>query len=89
MATHSMVQALTHYLEVKMSETRIEHNVATGEILEIELTTEELQELETIRVAAQAEQAAQAAAEAAKAAEKEALLAKLGITADEAKLLLG
>jgi hypothetical protein len=40
----------------------------------------------------QADQAASAelaAAEAAKAAEKEALLARLGITADEAKLLLG
>jgi hypothetical protein len=72
-----------------MSETRIEHNVETGEILEIELTTEELQELETIRAAAQAEQTAQAEAEEAKAAEKAALLERLGITADEAKLLLG
>ena len=33
--------------------------------------------------------ATQAAAEAAKAAEKEALLTRLGITADEATLLLG
>jgi hypothetical protein len=36
----------------------------------------------------QATSVAQAAAEAAKAAEKDALLARLGITADEAKLLL-
>jgi hypothetical protein len=71
-----------------MSEIRIEHNVATGEILEIKLTTEELQELKTIRAAAQAEQTAQAETEAAKAAEKAALLTRLGITADEAKLLL-
>jgi hypothetical protein len=36
----------------------------------------------------QASEAAQAQAEAAKAHEKSALLAKLGITEDEAKLLL-
>jgi hypothetical protein len=37
----------------------------------------------------QAENAKQAEEEAAKAADKAALLAKLGITADEARLLLG
>jgi hypothetical protein len=37
----------------------------------------------------QAVEATRVAAEAAKAAEKAALLTRLGITADEAKLLLG
>jgi len=78
-----------HYTEDKMEEFRIEHNVATGQVTEIALTAEELQELESARAVAQAAMAAQAATEAAKAAEKEALLARLGISADEAKLLLG
>ena len=60
-------------------------NCETGEVIERELNAKELAQYE----ADQAAQAAQAAAEAAKAAEKEALLARLGITADEAKLLLG
>jgi hypothetical protein len=71
-----------------MNEFKIEHNVQTGEITEIALTAEELQELESARAVAQAAYVAQAAAEAAKAADKAALLERLGITADEAKLLL-
>lgn len=61
-----------------------EHNVTTGEIIDREMTAEELAEV----TAAEAVQAAKAEAEAAKAAEKAALLAKLGISEDEAKLLL-
>jgi len=53
-------------------------------IIEREMNDAEFTQYE----ADQAAQAAQAAAEAAKAAEKEALLTRLGITADEAKLLL-
>lgn len=67
---------------------RIEHDVETGEVKEIELTSAEIktQEAEAKKIAdATAERLT---AEAAKAAEKSALLAKLGITADEAKLLL-
>jgi hypothetical protein len=60
------------------------HNVTTGEIIEREMTAEELARWET----QQAEAEARKAAEATKAAEKAALLAKLGITDDEAKLLL-
>ena len=60
------------------------HNVETSEVIEREMNAEELAQWETDK----AEQAAQAAAEAAKAAEKAALLAKLGITAEEATLLL-
>jgi hypothetical protein len=68
--------------------TAIEVNCATGEVTERPLTTEELAQRE---VDAQAEAARKhedevAAATAAEA--KAALLTKLGITEDEAKLLL-
>lgn len=61
-----------------------EHNIETGEVIEREMNAEELAQWEADR----ASEAAQAQAEAAKAHEKFALLAKLGITEDEAKLLL-
>ena len=67
---------------------RLEHNVTTGEIVEIALTVDEIAELQTLKEEAEAAASAQAAAEAAKAAEKAALLERLGITAEEAKLLL-
>jgi hypothetical protein len=67
---------------------RIEHNVKTGEITEIELTSNEVKELEKQYAEAKAE-ADKAKAEAeAKATAKAALLSKLGITAEEAVLLL-
>lgn len=56
----------------------------TGEIIERELTDEELAQ----ELADQAEQQPKAEAEAAKAAEKAALLQRLGLTQDEASLLL-
>lgn len=61
------------------------HNAETGEIIEREMNAEELAqwEIDKARFIAETEAAA------TKAAEKAALLAKLGITADEAKLLLG
>ena len=68
---------------VKMSIIKI-HNVETGEIIEREMNAEELAQWEADKAAAAAQ--AQAAAEAAAA--KAALLAKLGITEEEAKLLL-
>jgi hypothetical protein len=69
--------------------TRIEVNCTTGEVLEIELTDAEVAEL-----AYQAELAADAKLEedriaAERATAKAALLERLGITADEAALLLG
>jgi len=79
---------LTHFTEHKMSEFKIEHNVETNEVTKITLTAEELEELKSARIIAQAEETERTAAEAAKAAEKETLLTRLGITADEAKLLL-
>lgn len=61
------------------------HNVTTNEIVEREMNAEELAQLEIDKAKAEAEAARQAEAEAA----RQALLDKLGITADEAKLLLG
>ena len=60
------------------------HDLETNEVIDREMNDAEFAQYETD----QAAQAELAAAEAAKAAEKEALLARLGITADEAKLLL-
>jgi hypothetical protein len=60
------------------------HDLATGEEIEREMNVEELAQWE----ANQAIENAELDAQAQKAAEKTALLAKLGITADEAKLLL-
>lgn len=60
------------------------HNAETNEVIEREMTADELTQWETDQANAQE----RAEAEAAKASEKAALLAKLGITQDEAKLLL-
>jgi hypothetical protein len=59
-------------------------NAETGEEVIRDMDTAELAQLEIDRAASQA----QAAELATKATEKAALLAKLGITDDEAKLLL-
>jgi hypothetical protein len=61
------------------------HDLSTDEVIDREMNDAEFAQYEADQAAA----AIQAAAEAAKAAEKAALLARLGITADEAKLLLG
>lgn len=61
------------------------HNIETNEIIEREMTTEELAQLEVDKANAEAIKQA----EAAKAAQRQALLAKLGITEEEARLLLG
>lgn len=60
------------------------HNVETGEIVEREMNADELEQLEADRIKLQSRAQAKADAEAAKAA----LLEKLGITEEEAKLLL-
>ena len=60
------------------------HNVATGEILEREMTESEFAQ----RVKDEAEALANQQKQTEKAEAKAALLAKLGITADEAKMLL-
>ena len=60
------------------------HNVATGEIIEREMTPEELNQWELDKLVAQEQLEVVNQVAAAKAA----LLEKLGITEDEAKLLL-
>jgi hypothetical protein len=62
----------------------LEHNVETGEAIERNATKAELDEI-TLENAAKAAEDSQAQT---KATAKAALLEKLGITADEAKLLL-
>ena len=69
--------------------TAIEINCTTGEVVERELTADELAQREADDKAYADEKAAEDADKAAKAVEKAALLDKLGITADEAALLLG
>jgi hypothetical protein len=59
-------------------------NIQTGQTTERPFTKEEIAQVEANLAAEQVE----AALEAQKSADKAALLAKLGITADEAKLLL-
>jgi hypothetical protein len=61
------------------------HNVETNEIIERDMTTEELAQYEQTQLA---EATKQAEAEA-KAAERQTILDRLGLTADEAKLILG
>lgn len=71
---------------------KIIHNVETNEISNVDLTVTEIDELEAekndrLKLRAEFENA-RLQAETSKTIEKAALLAKLGITDDEAKLLL-
>jgi hypothetical protein len=68
--------------------TAIEVNCATGEVTERPLTTEELAQREADAQAFAAKAHEEEVKAAADAEAKAALLAKLGITEDEAKLLL-
>jgi len=71
-----------------MADKKIIVNCATGEVTELDLTPDEIAQRAADAQAA-IEAKAQADADAtAKATAKAALLAKLGITADEAALLL-
>ena len=62
-----------------------EHNVETGEIIERELNAEELAQHEAYL----AEQETKKAEQASKDAAKQAVLDKLGLSADEIAALLG
>ena len=62
---------------------------STGEQTVRDLTPEEIAEREAAAAAFAEQQAAAAADAAAKEAEKEAIAARLGLTADELKTLLG
>ena len=72
-----------------MADTKIVVDCSTGEVSEIELTAEEVAQREADAKAFADAKAAEDADKAAKAADKAALLERLGITADEAALLLG
>ena len=69
--------------------TAIEINCETGEVIERPLTADEIAANEAAAVQAEADRLAAEAEAATKAEAKAALLAKLGISEDEAKLLLG
>jgi hypothetical protein len=60
------------------------HNIETNEVIDREMTDTEFAKYEADRLA----ENEKAELRAAKAAEKEALLERLGITQEEAKLLL-
>ena len=66
----------------------IEVNCETGEVTERDLTAEELQAQADAAAQAEAERVAAEADAAEKATAKAALLKRLGITAEEAALLL-
>jgi len=68
--------------------TKIVVDCSTGAVEELPLTTEELAQREADAQAEAARKHEEEVAAAAAAEAKAALLAKLGITADEAKLLL-
>ena len=68
--------------------TRIEINCATGVESIIELTDDEVAEMAAQAAIAEERKAEEEAQAEADATAKAALLEKLGITADEAKLLL-
>ena len=73
-----------------MSETltKIVVNCETGVVAEVPLTGEEIAQREVDAAQAETERVAKEEADAAAAVAKTALLARLGMTADEAKLLL-
>ena len=72
-----------------MADTMIVVDCSTGEVSEIELTAEEVAQREADAQAFAEAKAQEEADAAAKAADKAALLERLGITAEEAALLLG
>jgi hypothetical protein len=71
-----------------MADKKIIVNCETGVITELELTAEEVAQREADAAVYAATKAAEDQAAANKALEKAELLTKLGITADEAALLL-
>jgi len=72
-----------------MADTKIIVNCETGEVTEVELTAEEIAQREADRIAYEAQKAEEATSAALRAEAKAGLLARLGITAEEAELLLG
>lgn len=71
-----------------MADTKIIVDCSTGAVTEIELTEEEVAQREADAAAFAAQKAEEESAALAKAQAKEALLERLGMTAEEAALLL-
>jgi hypothetical protein len=69
--------------------TRVEVNCTTGETSIIELTDAEIAQMEADAAAAETQRQADEKAAADKAAARAAILDRLGLTADEAAILLG
>jgi len=69
--------------------TKIVVDCSTGISTEVELTAEEIAQMEADAAKAEADRKAADEEAALKAAQKAELLERLGITEDEAKLLLG
>jgi hypothetical protein len=82
-----MVQALTEFGGLNMF--RIEHDTATGEVKEIPLTATEIKAIEKLQEEAAEKNAVMQAEAEAKAMQRQALLTRLGITEEEARILLG
>jgi hypothetical protein len=69
--------------------TRVEVNCTTGETSIIELTDAEIAQMEADAAAAETQRKADEKAAADKATARAAILDRLGLTADEAAILLG
>jgi hypothetical protein len=69
--------------------TRVEVNCTTGETSIIELTDAEIAQMEADAAEAETQRQADEQAAADKAAARAAILDRLGLTADEAAILLG
>lgn len=69
--------------------TKIVVDCSTGVVEEVELTEEELAQREADRIAFEAAEASREAEAAEKAARRAEILERLGLTEDEAKLILG
>jgi hypothetical protein len=74
--------------ERKIMTNKIVVDCSTGQVQEIALTAEEIAEREAMAAEYAAQKAQEEADKAAKAEAKAELLDRLGITAEEAKLLL-
>lgn len=89
MAVLKQLQALSIYtVGVKVSNLAAVANVSKGTFEQREMTAEELKKDAEHRAETKKQNDLELETQAAKATDKAALLAKLGITDDEAKLLL-
>ena len=79
----------THKEKTMTRPTRVEVNCTTGETSIIELTDAEIAQMEADAAAAETQRKADEKAAADKAVARTQILDRLGLTADEAAILLG